>query len=176
MKTIETTVFEFGELSDSAKETAREWYRDGALDYDWWDSTYEDAANIGLKLTGFELDRNRHAEGYRTFRIAADVAQAVIENHGKHCETYKTAKSYLKDLAALEKEIAAVDGDDETNVDWETWQDKRLSLDDDFENSLIEDYSILLQHEYDYQLSNEAVDEMIVANGYTFTETGRRYG
>jgi hypothetical protein len=33
-----------------------------------------------------------------------------------------------------------------------------------------------LEQEYDYLTSDAAVDEMLVANGYTFTEEGRRFG
>ena len=33
-----------------------------------------------------------------------------------------------------------------------------------------------LEQEYDYQASDEVVDEGIIANGYTFTEGGRRFG
>lgn len=33
-----------------------------------------------------------------------------------------------------------------------------------------------LEQEYDYQTSDEVVDESIEANGYTFTEAGRRFG
>lgn len=33
-----------------------------------------------------------------------------------------------------------------------------------------------LEHEYEYLTSDEAVDETIAANDYTFTETGRRFG
>lgn len=33
-----------------------------------------------------------------------------------------------------------------------------------------------LEREYDYQTSDEAVDEAITANEYSFTETGRRFG
>jgi hypothetical protein len=33
-----------------------------------------------------------------------------------------------------------------------------------------------LEQEYDHQMSNEVVDEGIIANGYTFTEAGSRFG
>ncbi|OZA08171.1 MAG: antitoxin of toxin-antitoxin stability system [Rhodobacterales bacterium 17-64-5] len=33
-----------------------------------------------------------------------------------------------------------------------------------------------LEQEYDYLTSDEAVDETLIANGYTFTEKGRRFG
>lgn len=51
---IETTVFTFDELSDAAKERAREWYREGNLDYDWWDCTYDDFSAI-CEILGVEL-------------------------------------------------------------------------------------------------------------------------
>jgi hypothetical protein len=33
-----------------------------------------------------------------------------------------------------------------------------------------------LEQEYDYLTSDEAVDETLIANDYTFTEEGRRFG
>ena len=39
-------------LSDKAKQKAIEKFYDINVDYDWWDSVYEDAKNIGLKITG----------------------------------------------------------------------------------------------------------------------------
>ena len=54
-KTIEVEVFKYDELSDSAKQKAREWYLEG-MDYDWWDSTYEMAIEDG-KEKGFYIDK-----------------------------------------------------------------------------------------------------------------------
>ncbi len=174
---ITTPVYEFGDLDDKAKDVARDWYREGALDHDWWDSTYEDAETIGLKITSFEIDRGRYAEGeFKFFGGAEQCAGLILQNHGEDCETYKTAKQYLADTAKLNAEIEAVDGDDETNVEYELWQDKRGELNDEFLKSLLEDYSIMLQHEYEYQLSDESADEMIRANEYTFTAQGEREG
>lgn len=52
--TMEKTVYSFDELSDQAKEKAREWFREGRLDYDWWDSVYEDANQIA-RILGIDL-------------------------------------------------------------------------------------------------------------------------
>lgn len=41
-KVIETTVYTFDELSESAKETARSWYREGRIDDDWHEAVFED--------------------------------------------------------------------------------------------------------------------------------------
>ena len=51
-----TQVFKYEELSDSAKEKARGWYRglDGGLDYEWWDSVCDDFQTI-CKILGIEL-------------------------------------------------------------------------------------------------------------------------
>lgn len=53
-----TDVYTFSELSESAKEKARAWYREGAFDCDWWDSVYMDAANIA-DLFGLDLRQTR---------------------------------------------------------------------------------------------------------------------
>jgi len=57
MRTIETTVYKFDELSDEAKQQSIENLYDLNVDYEWWDCTYEDAENIGLKISEFDLDR-----------------------------------------------------------------------------------------------------------------------
>lgn len=54
-RTVETTVYSFDELDDAAKERARAWYREDALDHDWWDSTYEEAARIAA-LFGLDIN------------------------------------------------------------------------------------------------------------------------
>lgn len=51
---ISTTVYTFEELSDSAKEEARDWYREDGFDYDWWDSTFENAYTIAA-LMGLDI-------------------------------------------------------------------------------------------------------------------------
>lgn len=59
MRILETKVFQFGELSDSAKEKAREWYRrcqDG--DNFYAESVYEDAAQIA-DLMGLDIRTRR---------------------------------------------------------------------------------------------------------------------
>lgn len=43
----------FDQLEDSAKERARDWYREGALDYEWWEFIYEDW-KTWLENSGFE--------------------------------------------------------------------------------------------------------------------------
>jgi hypothetical protein len=50
VRTIETQVFQYDELDDKAKAKARDWFREGNLDYEWWDSVYEDADAVATQL------------------------------------------------------------------------------------------------------------------------------
>jgi phytoene dehydrogenase-like protein len=157
MKIVEVRVYQFNELSDDAKEKARQWFRDRALDYDWWEGIYDDAATIGLKIREFDLDGNRHAAG-KFIMSGYEVSEKIIQEHGKDYETYKTAVTFKKEYDAI------LEDDDKVN-----------KLTDQFLKSLLEDYSIMLQHEYEYLLSDKSVDETIEANQYTFTENGERF-
>jgi hypothetical protein len=51
---IETTVYQLDELSEAAKEKARDWFREGVGDWDWYDSVYEDFEAI-CRILGVEL-------------------------------------------------------------------------------------------------------------------------
>lgn len=166
---VESTVYKFEELSDRAKERARDWYRQGALDYEWWDSVYEDAKRIGLKITGFDVSRGADAEG-KFEDTAVDVANAILKEHGKETETYKDARDFLKDWEKKEK--AYYDAD-EDNEDFEGSEEGE-ELEKEFLNTLLQDYAQILQKEEEYLMSNEVVDESIIANEYEFSEDGRR--
>lgn len=56
MRTIEKTLYAFHELDDDAKEKAREWYRAGAFDYEWYEFVFDDAKRCGA-LLGIDVDR-----------------------------------------------------------------------------------------------------------------------
>lgn len=56
MRTITTKVYTFNELEDTAKEKARDWYRAGMFDYEWYDYVFEDAKRLGA-LMGWNIDK-----------------------------------------------------------------------------------------------------------------------
>ena len=56
MRIVETKVYTFDELSDEAKQKAIEHWREGYLDYDWWDAVYEDADQCA-KILGINIDK-----------------------------------------------------------------------------------------------------------------------
>jgi len=169
MKTIEINVYSFDELSEEAKQKAIENLWDINLDYEWWQFIYDDAANSGLKISSFDLDRNRHAKGVFTLS-ACEVAQNILNNHGETCETYKTAENFLNDFNPVFFDYMNEDSENYESYDLEQTM---LDLEDDFLKSLLEDYSIMLQNECEYLGSEQAIIETIQANEYHFTESGK---
>ncbi len=51
---VEITVYQFDELNEEAKAKARNWYREGALDYPWWEFVYDDFQAV-CELLGVTL-------------------------------------------------------------------------------------------------------------------------
>lgn len=179
MKTIRTKVYQFNELTEQAKQKAIEQFSDINVDYDWWQSTYEDAANIGLKITSFDLDRRRHAKG-EFLDCANEVAAKILIEHGKDCETYKTAQRYLQDVEDVKKDAKDNYNEDEELMEFDEFleETKGSELDDladNFKQSLLEDYSIMLQNECEHLQSYDAIKDTIIANEYEFTKDGKRF-
>jgi hypothetical protein len=170
-RTIRTKVYKFDELNQTAKDKAIEQFNDINVDYDWWTSTYEDAANIGLKITSFDLDRYRHAKG--EFTLAAnEVAQNILNNHGEECETYKTAAAFMEEWQPIFGNYM-----DENHADYESNESevKLMDIENDFLTNILEDYSIMLQKECEYLQSEAVIIETIQSNEYEFTADGRRF-
>ena len=191
MKTIETTVYTFDELDDDAKENAREWYRDGALCYDWWDSVYDAAKEAGTAL-GITMDDIEFSGFYSqgdgacftgsyTYRKGwRQALRAVTRNETLECIGHR-----LQDVQRLVfyKGTATVVKTghrycDETSVridcdpDTATFTDAVTDALRDFMRWIYKS----LDQGYEYLLSDECVDETIRANDYTFTADGRRFG
>jgi hypothetical protein len=171
MRIIETKAYKFDELSDEAKDEAVEKLYDINLDYEWYESTYEDAENIGLKIKGFDLDR-MNCDG--EFMVSSlECAGKIIAEHGETCETHKTAKFFLQEWDKLVEKYS--DGINKNVVTYENesvFDTEADDLESDFLRSLCEDYRIMLQHEVDYLSSEEAIIETIQCNDYEFTEDG----
>lgn len=163
MRTVRTKVYKFGELSEDAKQKAIEKFWDVNVDYEWWEGIYEDAKNIGLKITSFDVDRHE-IEGY--FELsAAEIAANIFRDHGEICETYKNANDFMKEHDPIFSNY----------MQTEEGEDKLLQLEDEFRTDLLEDYLSLLKAEYEYRTSEEAIIESIESNEYEFTKDGKQF-
>jgi hypothetical protein len=155
MPTTHTIIsYKYNELGPTAQEVARDWYRQGALDYDWWDSVYDDAERIGLKITGFDLGRRQECSG-RFETSARGVAQAIVKEHGEGTDTRKLAEAFLS----------------ETTEDADTYGEDVEA----FHRDLLRCYWSILDREADYLTSDECIAENIEANEYDFDVNGNRF-
>ena len=171
MRTIRTKVYKFDELSKEAQNAAINSNYDINVFFDWWQDTYNDAENIGLKITSFDLDRNRKADG--NFLLSAnEVAANIFREHGEHCETYKTALDFIELWQPIFNNYM-----DENHENYESAESesKLIEIEGYFLKSLLEDYSITLQNESEYLQGEEAIKETLIANEYEFLQTGKRF-
>lgn len=210
---IETTVYAFDELSEEARESARQWYRTGAFDYDWYDAVFDDFAHIaailGVELrtrpirlfgggtrpqnciyfSGFSSQGDgacfegdwRHAKRVRAairdyaprdaeLHRIADALEAIqwrnfyqlyaaIRHRGRYYHEYGMEISVERDSPNYQEPTAnAAEEATEALRDLARWLYRRLEA------------------EFDYLNSDEAVDDAIIANDYSFTADGQRFG
>jgi hypothetical protein len=172
MRNVRTKVYSFSELNETAKQTAIHNFSSINVDFEWWDSVYMDAENVGLKITSFDLDRNRQAKG-DFLDDGIICANLILENHGETCETYKTAINFLDEIKQIENTFESVDTSDFDNV--QEMEEAKQDAENDFLQSILEDYSIILEKESDYLQSEQAIIETIEANEYEFLKDGSIY-
>jgi hypothetical protein len=154
-------VFKFDELTEVQKEKVIQRYENINVDCGWWKHIYEDAKTIGLEISGFDLYR-RDIEGDLLLSVK-EVIEKIKENHGKKCDTYKTALRYQKEALRL------FNLQDFTDMDY----DVQENLNQNFKIDILKDYLVMLKRDYDYLTTKEAIIETIEANDYTFTEDGK---
>ena len=167
MKTIKINLYKFEELSKEAKQIALEKFSDINVNYDWWEFTYDDAENVGLKLKNFDLDRNKHATG-EFITNAKDCADKILKEHGESCDTHATATNFLNTLKEIEVKY---EGKEETSEEETEIED----LEYGFLKDILEDYATILQNECEYLQTEKSIIETIEANDYDFTIDGKLY-
>ena len=193
------TVYTFDELSDSAKERARQWWREAAGHDEWWDCTFEDAKQC-LEVAGFRIS-NIYFSGFSSqgdgacfegtwsahdtkpvkamkqhapkdkelHRIAAEM-RALAKAHKGASMSVKQRGHYSHEFCT---EFSVDFGDEECNGNAEAMTAAEESIIETSRDAMRWIYR-QLEKEYDYQNSDEVVDDTIRANEYEFDEDGRR--
>jgi len=172
MRTIETKVYQFSELSEKAKEKAIQDMYDINVYDPWWEFIYEDANDIGLDITGFDLRGS--IDGGFTYD-GLHTCLNILDKHGEDTETYKLAKQFNEDRDKL---VAKYSPNNNGTVDPEfhgDFDEEECDLEEEFRKELLEEYLIILSSEYEYRTSEEAIIEAIEANEYEFTEDGKLF-
>jgi hypothetical protein len=208
MRELITTVYQFDELSDEAKERAREWWREAtAGDNDFAESVIDDAATIA-DLLGIDLRTRRvnlMGGGTRmepaiwwslgggdsgasfdgTYQYRAGSVRDIMQHAPEDAELHRIAHELQSaqrpyfyklsaDIRSNNRSYPHVDvfvTDDRTGYDAEDAAAERIvDAMRDFAHWI---YRALVR-EYEYQFSDECVDDNLRANEYEFTEDGER--
>jgi hypothetical protein len=230
MKTIETTVYQFDELSDKAKEKAREWYREASAgDNSSSEGVIEDAETCAelIGITFRKRDVTLYGGGKRQEscvfwsgfssqgdgacfegewsaasvkpggiakhvgdsdsckelkriasefeRIAAEFPQASFSVVHRGHYSHKYCTEFDCDPGCYEEHCAALP---ETQGPCEAWELRFEQAEKDLieaARDFMEWIYGQLEAAYEYEQSDENVDETICANEYDFTADGERF-
>ena len=158
MRVATVEVYKFDELSDAAKDRAREWYREG-MHYPWWDDAFASITafcdHFGAKIKDYEIGAyspswiNVEAENdvFRGMKLRGFNREFTPTGYCLDCTLWQTFYDCFKSTgsAKLAFEAAINDAVDDVVKDME------------------------------YQYSDDSVDEMLTINEYEFTENGKIY-
>ena len=211
MRVAETNVYKFSELSDSAKENAREWMRQAESSSFDPDLAYEDLQAIA-SIMGIEIAQRRQnvirRDGSHSSYMTPCIYWSGFSSQGDGAcfEASFTYSKGMKDgIRAYAPQdmtlhgIADIMADVQkrnfygirgnvthrghynheycTSFDLHRTDDKPISVSDEelfvsAVRSLMKWFYRQLESEYEYRMSDEAIDETIDANGYEFDESG----
>ena len=162
MRTESVSIFSVSELPETIKAKVLDKYRYEFCDW-FADDVREDAKESShMTIDEYDLDRSYIICEFN--KSAEDTAKTILENHGETCSSYTIASNFLSALSSLESQPENYDS---------------LTAMDFLEENFLEDmgayYLSMLQSEYNYMTSDEALIESLESNGYEFLENGDRY-
>jgi hypothetical protein len=173
VRTITKTVFEFSELSESAKQTAREWYR-ANRDYDWASENLESLKKwadwMRVEITGHSLGGSDNRDNHVRWHLNIDSWMADLR--GVRLWKFLNNQFNLPDLSGSCPFTGYRFDETLLNVfrefmarPWDaSYRDLiRASID-----KFVCDYSA----DVDYYYDDESIDESIEVNECEFYEDG----
>jgi hypothetical protein len=186
---VSKLVYQYDELSDRAKECAREWYLQGVFDYGWWDNGYEYAKRM-LAFAGFTIASIEYDVGFNVSFEAKWYADAVDAKKLRDEAPTDTCLHEIADVAVSIRNDFELARDDEVC----TYPSARIhsnnhgymavdvfDCEDDVEEKINDIVKLAawwvgkqLRAEEEHMTSEEVVAENIRYNEYEFEENGRR--
>jgi hypothetical protein len=195
MQTVKVKVYEYDELSKEAQERVIEKLRGINTNYDWWDTTYEDTKEIGKRI-GIDIE-DIHFSGFYSqgdgacfigsYQYAKNSVKSLKGYAPQDKELhriveclYQLQKQNFYRLQATVRHTGRYSHKYSTEIDIEDTQGYNMGISDSITlelTELLRDFMDwiyrTLEKEYDYQTSQEAIEEAIRANDYQFLIDGR---
>ena len=157
MRVVEQTIYQFDELSDKAKETARDYFRD--LEYNWLDESKQSieafCAAFNVSLLDFCVD------AYCPFNYKTDASNANFR--GEKLSQFN--RDYMPTGYCLDNEL------------WMTFYDVFRTTGDAkyaFTEALDAGFKSW-REDMEYQTTDEYIDDFIIGDGYEFYENGKLF-
>ena len=175
MRTIEIKAFQFEELDSQTQEKVIENNRTINVDSIFWYQWELDNFKHGLKIKVNEFDIYRR-EINITIEDSFDTAQGIVDFFGEESSIVCSAKTFIKDRDALVKKYGEGNDKDGYSVKEEYWSeyDEEIEyLEEEFRREIAEEILSMLTSQYEYEISDDAIKETILANEYEFTEKGK---
>ena len=158
MKTATINIYTFDELTDDAKDRAREWWRTGS-EYGWWT---ESLASIKTFCDEFGVSVGRYEVGTSCYSYLNTDAENE-HFRGRKLSTFD--RDAMPTGYCLDSTLRYTFADE-----WKRTGSPKLA----FEAAINEAVDEIVR-DMEFQDSDECVDEMLSINGYEFTEDGRIY-
>jgi len=195
--TTETEVFAYSELSEQAKEKAREWYRNGNLDYEWWEGV-EEQYTTACALFGLDISRIMFSGFWSqgdgaSFTGTYSYKKGALQTLKKEFPQWTELHDICKRLTQMQKPNfygVSVDISQSGRYSHEMTMSFNVSvyiegvggrydipegLEEDVADifrDLARDIYKSLEAEYEFLNSDEQIEEAILCNDYQFTEDG----
>ncbi len=183
MRTIETKVYSFNELSEEAKQKAIETIRDINYEYnDFAEWAIDDCSLLEpmekeiskFKNYDFPLIKNNRKIYFSLGRNRyIDISRAMEIQDDKMFLNWLGIDNRLIDKISFE--IGKDTIDFEIHLELTEIQEQKLERAKEKFEDHCEDILNRIENDIDYRFSDEAIIEDIEANDYEFTEEGKRY-
>ena len=180
MREITVKVYAFAELSEAAKERALNAFRYTDVEFNWYEDTFGTIRTagelLGLDIGQIYFDAYSYCIFDASYEYVRGAAKAIQAEFPRATDLHDVARK-LQDLQ--KRHFYSLSCNVASQRDTNSYQCFRFGEDYECEDlgDIIDDFAhwaqILLRDEYKYLTSDEAVKEMIEANGYEFDEAGK---
>tara|TARA_R110000803_G_scaffold104627_1_gene172820 strand:- start:231 stop:764 length:534 start_codon:yes stop_codon:yes gene_type:complete len=174
MRIMEIKAFLFEELDSQTQDKVIENNRTINVDSNFWYECELENFKHELKIKVNEFDIYRR-EINITIEDSFETAQGIVNFFGEKSDFVKIAKIFIKDRDALVKKYGEGNDKDGYSVKEECWSeyDEEIEyLEEEFRREIAEEILSMLTGQYEYEISDDAIKETIIANEYEFQEDG----
>ena len=162
MRIIEIKAFQFEELDSQTQNKVIENNRTINVDSDFW--WHDELHNFKdeLDIIVNEFDIYRRAINI-TIEDSFETAEKIVNFFGEKSSIVYSAKTFIRDIKFIEEKY---------KDNWKLEEEKEY-LEEEFRREIAEEILSMLTSQYEYEISDDAIKETILANKYEFQEDGK---